>query len=157
VTVSTALAWLRNNIDCVEPRETLVHNDMVFHNILAEGDELTAILDWEQISIGHPAEDLGYCYPVVTSRVDWNEFLDAYYGAGGPRISARQIDYFALRAVLRLMILVLIGGRNGFEEGRGQDVLLASAGAYFSQRLLRRFAHVLEAVLERDAGRAAGA
>ena len=51
------------------------------------------------------------------------------------------------------MILVLLGGRNGFEEGQGQDVLLASAGAFFSQRLLHRFAQVLEAVLERDARR----
>lgn len=151
VTVSAAVSWLRDNVGCIEARETLVHNDMVFHNILAEGDQLTAILDWEQISIGHPAEDLGYCYPAVAARLDWNEFLDAYYAAGGPRISPREIDYFALRALLRLMILVLVGGRNGFEEGRGQDVLLASAGAFFSQRLLHRFAHVLEAVLERDA------
>jgi aminoglycoside phosphotransferase (APT) family kinase protein len=152
-TVSAALAWLRNNVGCVEARETLVHNDMVFHNILAEGDQLTAILDWEQISIGHPAEDLGYCYPAVAACLDWSEFLDAYHAAGGARISPREIDYFALRAILRLMILVLLGGRNGFEEGQGQDVLLASAGAFFSQRLLHRFAQVLEAVLERDARR----
>lgn len=155
VTISAAVSWLRDNVGCIEARETLVHNDMVFHNILAEGDRLTAILDWEQISIGHPAEDLGYCYPAVAARLDWNEFLDAYYAAGGPRVSPREVDYFALRAVLRLMILVLVGGRNGFEEGRGQDVLLASAGAFFSQRLLHRFAHVLAAVLERDARRSA--
>lgn len=155
VTVSAALAWLRNNIDCVEEREALVHNDMVFHNILAEGDSLTAILDWEQISIGNPAEDLGYCYPVVAARVDWNEFLDAYHAAGGPKISTRQVDYFALRAVLRLMILVLQGGRDAFEQGHAQDVLVASAGAYFSQHLLHRFAQVLGAVLERDDARLA--
>ncbi len=150
VTVSAALAWLRSNIDCVEDRETLVHNDMVFHNILADGDSLTAILDWEQISIGNPAEDLGYCYPAVTARLDWQEFLDAYHAAGGPKVSTRQVDYFALRAVLRLMILVLQGGRDAFEQGHAQDVLVASAGAFFSQHLLHRFAQVLDAVLERE-------
>jgi len=128
---------------------------MVFHNILADGDSLTAILDWEQISIGNPAEDLGYCYPAVTARVDWNEFLDVYHAAGGPPVSTRQVDYFALRAVLRLMILVLQGGRDAFEQGHSQDVLVASAGAFFSQHLLHRFAQVLDAVLERDSSRLA--
>ena len=146
-TVSAALLWMRANIDCVEDRQSLVHNDMVFHNILADGDELTAVLDWEQASIGHPAEDLGYCFPVVSAAVDWNRFLEAYYAAGGPRISQRQVDYFALRAVLRLMILVLIGGRNTFEAGLSDDVLIANAGASFSQKLLHRYAQVLHTVL----------
>ncbi len=149
VTVSAAIAWLRNNIDCVEDRQSLVHNDMVFHNILAQGDQLTAILDWEQVSVGHPAEDLGYCYPPVSAVLDWDRFLEAYHSAGGPTISRRQVDYFALRAVLRLMTLVIKGGRDAFEGGLSNDVLVASAGAFFSQRLLHRFAQVLEAVLER--------
>jgi aminoglycoside phosphotransferase (APT) family kinase protein len=150
VTVSASIAWLRANIECVEDRQSLVHNDMVFHNILAEGGEITAILDWEQTSVGHPAEDLGYCYPTVSATADWDRFLEAYYSAGGPRISRRQVDYFALRAVLRLMNLVILGGRNAFESGASNDVLVASAGAYFSQRLLHRFAHVLESVLARN-------
>ncbi len=150
VTVSAAIAWMQANIDCVQDRQSLVHNDMVFHNILAEGDELTAILDWEQISVGHPAEDLGYCYPVVCATVDWQPFMEAYASAGGPRIDQRQVDYFALRAILRLMILVLIGGRETFEKGLSDDVLVANAGASFSQRLLHRFAQVLESVLSRS-------
>jgi aminoglycoside phosphotransferase (APT) family kinase protein len=150
VTVSAAIAWMRANIGCVEDRRCLVHNDLVFHNVLAEGDQITAILDWEQTSVGHPAEDLGYCYPVVAQTVDWRQFLDAYRRAGGPDIVQRQIDYFALRAVLRLMNLVLIGGRNGFERGLSDEVLMASAGAFFSQKLLHRFAHVLDAVLSRN-------
>jgi aminoglycoside phosphotransferase (APT) family kinase protein len=150
VTVSAAIAWMQANIDCVEDLRALVHNDMVFHNILAEGDELTAILDWEQISVGHPAEDLGYCYPVVSASIDWQQFMAAYAAAGGPRIDQRQVDFFALRAILRLMILVLIGGRETFEKGLSEDVLVANAGASFSQRLLHRFAQVLDSVLSRS-------
>jgi aminoglycoside phosphotransferase (APT) family kinase protein len=149
-TVSAALLWMRANIDCVEDRKSVVHNDMVFHNVLAEGDELTAVLDWEQASVGHPAEDLGYCFPVVSAAVDWSRFLETYYSAGGPRISQRQVDYFALRAVLRLMNLVLIGGRNAFEGGHSNDVLVANAGASFSQKLLHRYANVLHTVLARN-------
>jgi aminoglycoside phosphotransferase (APT) family kinase protein len=149
VSASAALAWLRANIDCVEDRQSLVHNDTMFHNILADGDELTALLDWEQASVGHPAEDLGYCYPIVSAVVDWDSFLQAYYAAGGPKISARQVDFFALRGIIRLMGLVLKGGRDSFESGLANDVLVASAGAFFSQRLLHRLAQVLDAVLKR--------
>lgn len=147
VTVSAAIAWMRDNIDCLEDRRTLVHNDMVFHNILQENGRITAILDWEQTSIGHPGEDLGYCFPVVSASVDWNAFLGAYFAAGGPPVSQRQIDYFGLRGGLRLMNMVLKGGRDSFEAGRADNVLMASAGAYFSQHLLHRIAVVLEAVL----------
>jgi aminoglycoside phosphotransferase (APT) family kinase protein len=150
VTVSAALLWMRANIDCVEDRKSLVHNDMVFHNVLAAGDELIAVLDWEQASIGHPAEDLGYCFPVVSAAADWDLFLAAYYAAGGPAISQRQVDYFALRGVLRLMILVLIGGRHTFETGLSDDVLMANAGAFFSQKLIHRYAQVLQTVLARN-------
>jgi hypothetical protein len=82
--------------------------------------------------------------------VDWNEYLDAYYAAGGPQVSRREVDYFALRAILRLMYLVVVGGRDSFENGLSRDVLVASAGAFFSQKLLHRFSQVLEAVLNRN-------
>lgn len=150
ITMSAAIAWLRANIDCLDDRRVVVHNDMVFHNILAESGQITAVLDWEQCAIGHPGEDLGYCYPVVIAVTDWSKFMDAYRAAGGADIPQRQIDFFALRAGLRLMGLVLSGGRNTFENGLSDDVLVASAGAHFSQRLLHRVAFVLNSILERQ-------
>jgi len=149
VTMSAVIAWLRANVDCLDDRRGIVHNDMVFHNILAEDGRISAILDWEQVSIGHPGEDLGYCYPYVAPAIDWDKFLAAYRAAGGPDIPQRQISYFALRAGLRLMILVMQGGRDTFEKGQNDNVLVASAGAHFTQRLLHRVAGVLASVLDR--------
>ncbi|WP_327753813.1 phosphotransferase family protein (plasmid) [Sphingobium sp. SJ10-10] len=149
INISGAIAWLRDNADCIDDRRAIVHNDMVFHNILAEDDRITAILDWEQCAIGHPGEDLGYCYPVVIAVTDWGRFMDAYRAAGGADIPQRQIDFFALRAGLRLMSLVLAGGRDSFEGGLTDDILVASAGAHFSQRLLHRIAVVFNSILER--------
>lgn len=151
VTMSAAIAWLRDNVDCLDDRQSVIHNDMVFHNILADGDQITAVLDWEQAAIGHPGEDLGYCYAVVILVTDWAKFMDSYRAAGGVDIPQRQIDYFALRAGLRLMNLVLQGGRDSFENGLSDDVLVASAGAHFSQRLLHRIAFVLDSILRRSA------
>lgn len=150
ITMSTVIAWLRANVDCLDDRRVAVHNDMVFHNILAHDDRITAVLDWEQCAIGHPGEDLGYCYPVVTSVIEWDRFMQAYRAAGGADVPQRQIDFFALRAGLRLMGLVMEGGRDTFERGLSDDVLVASAGAHFTQRLLHRIAVVLDSILERD-------
>ena len=47
------------------------------------------------------------------------------------------------------MILVMRGGRDCFENRSSRDVLVASAGAHFTQRLLHRIAGVLESVLAR--------
>lgn len=148
ITMSAVIAWLRDNVDCLDDRRAIVHNDMAFHNILAEGGKITGVLDWEQCAVGHPGEDLGYCYPAVIASTDWLSFFNAYRAAGGADIPQRQIHYFALRAGLRLMNLVLKGGRNTFEQGLSDDVLVASAGAHFTQRLLHRNALVLQSVLE---------
>lgn len=150
VTMSAAIAWMRANVDCLEDRRSFVHNDLLFQNVMAENGRITAVLDWEQTSVGHPGEDLGYAYPQIRACGNWDAFLAAYRAAGGPDISQRQIDYFALRAGLRLMNLVMMGGRNVFENGVAEAVLPASAGAHFTQRLLHRIAGVLADVRARE-------
>lgn len=153
VTMSAAIAWMRANAHCIEDRRSLVHNDLLFHNVMVEGGRITGVLDWEMTAIGHPGEDLGYAYPQLSAGGNWDAFLAAYREHGGAEVSQREIDYFALRAGLRLMTMVMAGGRDVFETGVADGVLPASAGAHFSQRLLHRIAGVLESVLARDAAR----
>jgi aminoglycoside phosphotransferase (APT) family kinase protein len=150
IAISTAIAWMREHVDCLDERRALVHNDMIFHNILAEDGRITAILDWEQTSVGHPGEDLGYAYPSVSMATDWNRFMAVYAEAGGPPVTQRQVDYFALRACLRMLLLVLQGGRDAFDTRGAEGVLVASAGAHWSQRFIHRFAGVVTDVLGRS-------
>ena len=150
ISISAAIAWMRANVDALDERRSLVHNDMIFHNILAEDGRITAILDWEQTGVGHPGEDLGYAYPSVSMATDWSRFMAAYAEAGGPPVTQRQIDYFALRACLRMLLLVLEGGRDGFETRGADGVLVASAGAHWSQRFVHRFSGVVADVLGRN-------
>lgn len=149
IAISAAIAWMRANVDCLDERRALVHNDMIFHNILAENGKVTAILDWEQTCVGHPGEDLGYAYPAVSMATDWGKFMDAYAAAGGPPVTQRQVDYFALRAALRMLLLVLQGGRDGFEKRGAEGVLVASANAHWTQRFIHRFSGVVADVLNR--------
>lgn len=150
INMSAAISWLRAHVESIDDRRAVIHNDMVFHNIMAQDDRITAVLDWEQCAVGHPGEDLGYCYPVVIAVTSWDKFMDAYRAAGGPDVPQQQIDFFALRAGLRLMSLVMNGGRDSFENGLSGDVLVASAGAHFTQRLMHRIVTILHSILERN-------
>lgn len=148
VTVAAALAWLREHVDGIGDTETIVHNDFMFHNVLADDGHITAVLDWEQVALGHPAEDLGYIYPVVATLGGWDRFIAAYQASGGRQISQRQVDFFALRAILRLMVLVF-DGRVAFESGGTDEVVIAGAGAGFIQRLHQRLSDILADIMER--------
>ena len=150
VTMSAAIAWMRANAHCIKDTRALVHNDLLFHNVMTQDGHITGVLDWEMTSIGHPGEDLGYAYPQIMACGNWTEFMATYRASGGAEVSQREIDFFALRAGLRLMNMVIAGGRDVFEKGIATGVLPASAGAHFSQRLLHRVAGVLSRVLERD-------
>ena len=144
--VSAALAWMRTHVGCVDAVEAVVHNDALLQNVLAENEEITAVLDWEMAHIGHPFEDLGYVRPVVEQMTDWPRFIDAYTAAGGRRPSQEQIDFFTLRSILKLAIQVLYV-RNAFNSGKANIPALAEIGASFLPRLIERLATQLNGIL----------
>jgi aminoglycoside phosphotransferase (APT) family kinase protein len=56
-----AIAWLSANIP-PESAAALIHNDYKFDNIMLDPDDLTritAVLDWEMVTVGDPLMDLG--------------------------------------------------------------------------------------------------
>ena len=57
--LAVVIAWLRANAP-ISPLTVLVHGDFKPGNVLLEGDEVTAILDWETVHLGDPHEDLGW-------------------------------------------------------------------------------------------------
>jgi aminoglycoside phosphotransferase (APT) family kinase protein len=62
--LESAIEWLNQNIPAESPKNNaaLIHNDYKFDNVmLAPGDltKITAVLDWEMVTIGDPLMDLG--------------------------------------------------------------------------------------------------
>lgn len=56
-----AISWLKDNIPA-ESGASLVHNDYKFDNVMLDpGDltKITAVLDWEMVTVGDPLMDLG--------------------------------------------------------------------------------------------------
>ncbi len=59
--LESAIEWLNANIP-TESGASLVHNDYKFDNIMLDTDDLTritAVLDWEMVTVGDPLMDLG--------------------------------------------------------------------------------------------------
>jgi aminoglycoside phosphotransferase (APT) family kinase protein len=144
--MSSAFGWMRQNVAAITSRLALVHADAHFHNVHVEGEEFIALLDWELVHVGHPAEDLGYCRPVVEKMTTWSKFMAAYVAAGGQAPTRAEIDYFTLREIVRL-ITMLMPARNMIQEGAMTDVLMTEIGTDFIQRLIYRLAGALRTVL----------
>lgn len=88
----------------VEPR--FAHTDYWAGNILWLGDEIVAVLDWEEAGYGHPAADvayarMGYCIEGEPEAAD--VFLREYEAAAGWTLSRRDLALFELAASARPM------------------------------------------------------
>lgn len=91
------LSWLRENAAQVSTQAaSLVHGDLGFHNLLVDGNELSAILDWEMAHIGNPAYDLGYLRHAISDDEQWRHFVSWYRAAGGPDVPEDSVDYYTL-------------------------------------------------------------
>jgi aminoglycoside phosphotransferase (APT) family kinase protein len=89
-------AWLRAHAPGDVPRPVLLHGDPGFHNMLVDGGEVQALLDWERARVGDPAQDLAYVRPHVMRVQPWEEFLAAYCDAGGEEPDEERLRYYSV-------------------------------------------------------------
>ncbi|MBI5443338.1 MAG: phosphotransferase family protein [Deltaproteobacteria bacterium] len=136
-TMDAAFCWLCDNVEKLHPVTAIVHGDYSYHNILYSGGALSAVMDWELVRVGHPAEDLGYIRTAASKRVDWAEFIAFYYEAGGPRVSEREAIFFTLLGRLRLMAM-LFKARRYFEAGMTDDLQIADVSLYHISRIIHQ-------------------
>jgi aminoglycoside phosphotransferase (APT) family kinase protein len=71
-----------------------VHVDYGPHNVLVDGSEVSAVLDWEAARIGDPAEDLSYLLQCFGAGADRQATIDWYAEASGNVISEKRLRYF---------------------------------------------------------------
>jgi hygromycin-B 4-O-kinase len=66
----TALKALERLAEHMPPQRHVIHNDLLNHNVLVQGDRISAVLDWGNAMYGDPLYDaawLLYCQPRYTS------------------------------------------------------------------------------------------
>src|SRR5690606_31007386 len=144
--VQAALDWLKRNIDLAEGRRAVVHRDIGVHNMLISNHEVTAILDWETVAVGNPAEDVGCAYYTAVQMIEWPEFLAAYEAAAGFTVDRRQLDFYMLWSAVRILPTICKNVDPVFRGGRGSlaDYYL---GDQVVQILIQRIASKLTEML----------
>ena len=137
ITMDAVFDWLHGNVDAVSPLVSIVHGDYSYHNLMFQGDVLSAVMDWELVRVGHPAEDLGYIRSAAIQRVAWSQFMAAYREGGGREIPQLDVTFYTFIAKLRLMAL-LFGARQYFESGATDDMQLADVSIYHLPRMVQQ-------------------
>lgn len=93
LTVTAAFYWLRRHAGTFVDQQVIVHGDLDQRNVLVEGDDIIALIDWEVAHQGHPAEDLAYLREHVQSVMPWDEFVAEYEANGGKQVTEEQLRY----------------------------------------------------------------
>lgn len=95
--------WLIGNAPAAQNfTPVFLHGDFGLHNILFDGDKISAVLDWEIAKIGDPAEDF---LPLFFSlSTDYDEALVRdYAAAGGQPVSRFRVSFYRLLIVFRVL------------------------------------------------------
>lgn len=144
--IDAALAWLAGNLGQFGQERALTHNDVGFHNCLTDGTRLTALLDWELATIGHPAADLGYIKHFVQRMMPWDGFLAAYAQAGGRTYPAETLRFHTIWNAVRLYGLIM-RARHAIASGLVRDIEISHACA---DNLLQLLAFLGEELAKAD-------
>jgi aminoglycoside phosphotransferase (APT) family kinase protein len=89
--LESAIKWLNENIP-VATRAALIHNDYKFDNIMLDPADLTritAVLDWEMVTVGDPLMDLGTTLGYWMSRDAGDAMLNMPFN---PRVLMKNIS-----------------------------------------------------------------
>ena len=118
-------------------RPVLVHGDLRLGNLIVGPDGLRAVLDWELVHAGSPAEDLGWlCVKAWRfgaarpGRRAWgrrDELLAAYRAAGGADIGPDELRWWEIHGTLRWGVICMRQARAHL-SGAHRSVELAAIG-----------------------------
>lgn len=138
-----AAIWLRDNAP-VAPRISITHGDYRIGNFLMVGRRITAILDWELVQLGDPAEDLGWiCMQAWRGKLPYmchfftrEELLERHAAASGIEVDMRSLRYWEAFGTYKLAVMHY-GATFSFEKRGFNDLRMAGMGAQIPRVLLQ--------------------
>lgn len=136
-----SLNWLEDHAP--EPGPTvLCHCDFRTGNYMVDGDELTAVLDWEFASWSEPCEDLGWlcCRSwrfgsddrEVGGVGDKDDLLASYREVSGVNVDPAVVSYWEVMALVRWALIALQQARRHL-SGEQRSLELALTGRMVAQ------------------------
>lgn len=129
--------WILEHLADGHGPTCVVHGDVGLHNMLVDGERVTALVDWELAHQGSPAEDMARMRPLVEFLTPggWEAFTTAYEDAGGPpeAFERRRLDFYSMVATWSAVSASLTCRELYFEAGL-KDFVYANAGVDFVLR-----------------------
>ncbi len=141
--LESAIEWLNANIP-TESGASLVHNDYKFDNVMLDPEDLTkitAVLDWEMVTVGDPLMDLGttlgyWMSPdsgdelmrmpfnpyVLMMNISRRQLVDMYFDASG-REPSNMLFYYVFGSFKIAVIAQQIYAR--YAKGFTKDIRFA--------------------------------
>jgi aminoglycoside phosphotransferase (APT) family kinase protein len=114
----------------------IVHGDLRLGNLIVGPESLLAVIDWERVHAGNPAEDLGwFCVKAwrfggaapAAGLGTRDELLAAYRGAGGADITADELRWWEIFGTLRWGVICMAQAQAHL-SGAHRSVELAAVG-----------------------------
>jgi aminoglycoside phosphotransferase (APT) family kinase protein len=114
----------------------VVHGDLRLGNLIVGPDSLRAVIDWELVHAGDPAEDLGwFCVkawrfgarPPAAGLGSREELLAAYRAAGGASITPEELRWWEIFGTLRWGVICMEQAQAHL-SGAHRSVELAAVG-----------------------------
>lgn len=126
VSVETAFLWLKDNARLGMERPTICHGDPGCHNMMVDGAEVTALLDWELSHVGSAAEDLSACRGYIEKFAPYELFLGKYQEFGAELPSIASLNYYQVYRIARSLSLIQ-SAASLFNQGKNNDVAVMRA------------------------------
>ena len=124
------LEWLKANKPQQTPTITLVHGDCKPGNIFLSDETVTAMLDWEMVTIGDPMTDIGWFSCLhdlmqgggvvgLPGALSKQEMLDYYQELSG--IEIHDLNYYEVFALFKMVVIQFVGSML-YDTGKSSDL-----------------------------------
>lgn len=114
-----ATAWMLANVPQEEGRAVFNHGDFGFHNLLFDGERISALLDWENARLGDPAEELALFIMASGAHATPDRIVAWYNEAGGEPVSEYRLRYYDVFHTYKVIISALVALQRVQDDPRG--------------------------------------
>ncbi|MFT7654114.1 MAG: aminoglycoside phosphotransferase (APT) family kinase protein [Limisphaerales bacterium] len=116
------IRWLKKHAPCAG-RISVVHGDYRLGNFLFEKDRMIAILDWEQVHIGDPVEEIAFMYWHVWSLealCPIEDFVRRYEQAAGYQLDREALAYYRVHIEFKMLVVLFTSLKSFFATAERQ-------------------------------------
>jgi aminoglycoside phosphotransferase (APT) family kinase protein len=110
------IRWLKKH-QPVASRVSIIHGDFRLGNFMYDGDDFVALLDWEQVHLGDPLEELAFMYWALWSLealVPLEDFVARYEEATGFPVDRDALAFYRVFIELKMLVVLLTGCKSFF-------------------------------------------